>query len=250
MGYPLRRATAIKRALKQHLPPWCLNWAYGNVHLFRILRERFWYNRRELMNTYHTGNEWNFDRPLEYERHRKTLELITAFTPDATRVHSLEVGCAQGQFTRQLAAHCATVTACDVSSVACERAAQSCEDLPNVTVLQFDLQRDNIQGQYDWIFVMDVFWYLHGRDLVAIAVEKLARAVKPGGYLIVSDSRLPEHLRHRWWIRWFPEGADALLEFMNGRSGLRLVQREFHPNDGIQAPAYMDHIIALFAVSS
>lgn len=216
------------------------------MHLLRILRERSWYDRRELMDNSHIVGEWNFNRPMEQERHRRTLELIALHDPATKSVRSLEIGCSEGQFTRQLAKHCTSVTACDISPIACERASKRCTDLTNVTIRQFDLQRDTIHDQYDWVFVMDIFWYLHGRDLVAKAVDKLSRAVKPGGFLIVSDCRLPQHLRDWWWIRWFPEGADALIEFMNSCSDLRLVHRELHPADGRIVEGYMEHLIALF----
>jgi 2-polyprenyl-3-methyl-5-hydroxy-6-metoxy-1,4-benzoquinol methylase len=236
----------ITEALKRSFRPWCPPWVYGHVHLFRVLRERWWYDRQEFMDTAHTTKEWDFELSVEQERYDRVLDLASQLYPADEAVHALEIGCSEGVFTRRLAAHCATVTACDISPIARARATERCGNLPNVTIRPFDLQKDSIEGRYDWVIAMDILEYIHGRDRLGRAVDKLARALKQDGLLIVSDCRLPERIRGGWWTRLFPEGADAIIEFINGRSGLSLVHQEHHPNDGIPVAGYFDHIIALF----
>jgi len=202
------------------------------------------------MDHAHLVKEWNFDSPLEQERYRRVLAAITGLCPNGERIQALEVGCSEGAFTQKLAARCESVTACDMSAVARAGAATRCADLPNVEIQPFDLETDHLRDQYDWVFAMDVLDYVHGRGSLASAVDKLAHAVKRGGLLALSGCRLPDELRDEWWMRWFPEGADAVVKFMNGRSGLQLVHMEFFPDTEMSLPGYPDHIIAVFTTST
>ncbi len=236
----------IVLALKRWMRSWCPSWVYGHVHLFRVLRQRWWYDRQILMDTAHTDKEWDFEWSVEQDRHERVLSAVSKAHPAGRAAGVLEVGCSEGVFTRKLAASCASVTAYDISPVACARAAQRCAGLTNVSIRQVDLQRDAIEGMYDWVFAMDILEYIHGRDRLASVVDKLVGALKAGGLLIVSDCRLPDQLRRRWWQYFLPEGADALIRFITNRSGLCLVHQECHPDDGTQIRGYFQHIIAVY----
>ena len=240
-----RRATSPSVALKKQLLAW-FPWLRQDRHLLRVMQARWWNNRQEMMDTAHITKEWDFELPLERERHARILSVISELHPGPKSLHALEVGCAEGLFTRKLAARCASVVACDISPVACARAAKRCADLPNVIVRKLDIAREPVSDRFDWVFAMDVLYYVHGRDHLRKAIDNLTKALTQGGHLIVCECRLPEHLRDAWWMRWFPEGADAVMECITRYSGLELVHREFHPADGTHVPDYMDHIFAFF----
>lgn len=240
----------LKSAVKKHLPRWFLVRARRLRHFFQVFHERWWRDRQEMFDHAHLVKEWDFESPLERERYRKVLDAIARLYPDGEGVHALEVGCSEGAFTEKLAAHCASVTACDMSPVARAGASKRCANFPNVKIQPFDLKTDRLHDQYNWVFAMDILDYVHGRGSLARAVDKLAHAVKQGGLLIFSSCRVPEDLRDEWWMPWLPEGADAVIKFMNGRSGLQLVHREFFPDSEKRVAGYPEHIIAIFKMST
>lgn len=241
---------ALKRVLKKYLPAWFLVRVHRSRHLFRILRERWSSDRQKMLDDAHTVKEWDFESPVEQERYMRVLHAIARLYPDGARVQALEVGCSEGAFTEKLAACCDSVVACDMSPLARAAASKRCAELPGVSVEQFDLENDVIHGLFDWVFAMDVLEYVHGRDRLGTVTEKLAHAVKRNGLLIVSVCRLPEELCGAWWMRWVPDGADAVIKFMDGRSGLRLVHQELYPENERQIPGYPQHIIAIFRIAT
>jgi 2-polyprenyl-3-methyl-5-hydroxy-6-metoxy-1,4-benzoquinol methylase len=221
--------------------------SYRQARIVYSVAAARWRNDRERMNDHlHLVPEWDFGAPAVQERNARILRALGEHGAAREQVSALEVGCADGIFTRELAARGVSVTACDISSVARARAAERCAQFPRVTIRRLDLERDAIPGQYDWIFAMDVLEYIHGRDRLGNGINRLAGALRPDGVLVVTGCRLAEELRTAWWNRWLPEGADALLQFMDGRCGLQMVHREAHPEDGSSIPGYIDHLIALF----
>jgi 2-polyprenyl-3-methyl-5-hydroxy-6-metoxy-1,4-benzoquinol methylase len=218
--------------------------------LYTVAAERWRDDCEQMNDRSHRAVEWDFETPAVRERNARILRALAAHHPAKEGTRALELGCADGVFTRQLAQHCASVTACDISSVARARAAERCGSLSNVTILPLDLERDAIATQYDWVFAMDLLEFVHGRDRLDGVTAKLASALQPDGILTVTACRLPQDLRAAWWTRWLPEGADAMVKFMDDRFGLRMVHREFHPDNGTQIDGYIDHMIALFRKQS
>ena len=175
--------------------------------------------------------EWHFDSPGEQDRYRRVLAAVSQIRGGSSWGHVLEIGCAEGLFTAELVQRSASVTAYDVSPVACERAARR---LPQVHVRRFDIQRDRMPGTFDMVFAMCVLVYVHGQERLDEAVARMAATVRPGGLLVFNDLRLyqPE-FENCWWARWLVEGGLQLLEFLDGRHGLHLVYREVSPRDVI-----------------
>jgi SAM-dependent methyltransferase len=194
----------------------------------------------------HIVKEWDFESPVEQERYRRVLFALDTLCPNGKDIRALEIGCSEGTFTQKLGARCASVAACDLSPMARANAAKRCADFPHVEIRPLDLERDPIQGTFDWVFAMDILEYVHGRDRLARVAEKLALATRDDGLLIVSACRLPEELRNAWWQRWIPDGADAVVDFLSSRCDLRLLHKEFYPNHDNQISGYPQHMIALF----
>lgn len=242
--------STFKSFLKKYLPHWFLVQVHRSRHLSRILCEGWWWDRQKMLDDAHVVKEWDFESSVEQERYHRVLRAIADLCPEKKDIHALEVGCSEGAFTEKLASRCVSVTACDMSPRARAEAAKRCANFRNVKIQPFDLESDRIRSTFDWVFAMDVLEYIHGRDRLGRVAQKLARAVKDDGLLVVSACRLPEELRGAWWMRWMPDGADAVINFMNGRSGLSLVHREFYPDNERQIAGYPQHIIALFRVSA
>ncbi|MBL8169753.1 MAG: methyltransferase [Acidobacteria bacterium] len=203
-----------------------------------------WGDRRRRFDRAHQ-RVWNYDVLVERERYARILQAARKHSEPDSFGEVLEVGCAQGIFTMELARYCLSLTACDISPLACEKAAERCKPYAHVRIEQIDLTREKLSGQFDMVFALDLLEAMHGCLRVTDAADKLLQAVRPGGLLIFSGSRLPERMRDSWWSRRLIEGGDNHLACLLGRVDVRLVHRELYPEVGCEIPAYPQHLIAV-----
>ena len=201
-----------------------------------------WANPQRMNDRYYLRRIYNFETPVERERYNRTLAAVLRQRAIDTWGDVFEVGCAEGIFTLELAPRCRSVTACDVSSVACRRAAERCRQYSNVRIEHLDVVQGTISGLYDLVFAMDVLDCIHGRGRINRVVANLADAVRPGGLLIISVCYLPSD----WWARWLVENGDNLISFVQKRWDLRLIHQQQYPDPSHRIPGYLDHVIALF----
>lgn len=192
------------------------------------------------------SREWDFASPASRDRNRRVLDVVGARIAPGEWGDALEVGCADGIFTAELARRCRSVAAFDVSDFARARAEERCAGFAHVEIGRLDLVRDPIPGHYDLVFAMDVLDLVHGRRRLAAVLDRLLGSVRVGGLLLLTACRVPETVRRAWWSRWLPEGADNIMDFAAGRAGLHQLHREFHPAEAGSIPGYLDHVIALF----
>lgn len=203
---------------------------YHNLRAFSLVLQEGWFSDRRRMNDRSLATHaWDFEKPSTRERYDRMLAALTAAAGPPPWGDVLEIACADGVFTCDLVARCRAVTAVDISQVACERTRARCAGQQNLTVAQLDLQSDPLPGSFDVVFAMDVLEFIHGRSRIGATARKLAAAVRPGGYLAISMSRLPEEMRERFWARWLIEGGDNLAAYLDGRNGLQALQRECYP---------------------
>jgi len=194
--------------------------------LYTVARERWWAdpqgsNDRAILNA-----EWHFETRPEQERYRSVLAAVAACRGPGSWGDVLEIGCAEGLFTQELVLRSASVTAYDVSPIACERTARALSDV-RVRCLQID--REPVQETFDLVFLMCVLGSLHGRRALARVRANLANALRPGGLLVFNELRFHDpRVEDSWWARAFVEGGLELLKFLDGRDGLRLMHREIH----------------------
>src|SRR6516225_11354809 len=154
-------------------------------YLTMLARERWFTDRRIMNDNSHLLHEWDFGSLTNQDRYMRLLALVKNLKGTAHWGDVLEIGCSEGLFTALLAANCQTLTACDISQVACERTALSLSKCSNLRVKTMDLDFDPIVGSFDLVFAMDVLEFIHGRDRLARVGRKLAEALRPGGILIV-----------------------------------------------------------------
>jgi 2-polyprenyl-3-methyl-5-hydroxy-6-metoxy-1,4-benzoquinol methylase len=124
---------------------------------------------------------WRF-RTSDYERdkYKATLEALS-------RPHyeqALEVGCAIGVLTRQLAARCDRVLAIDGSETALDAARRECADAGNVTFACRMVPDGFPKGHYDLIVLSEVLYYLADQDLAIVATQ-CCDALLPGGEIVL-----------------------------------------------------------------
>ncbi|TIO86997.1 MAG: methyltransferase domain-containing protein, partial [Mesorhizobium sp.] len=137
-------------------------------------RTSFW-NRR-----FATEDPWNYRSPYEQEKYERQLEIL----PAGLIGRALELACAEGHFTRQLAPRVGHLTATDISSVAVERARARCSDQPNVDFGVLDFSAETLPGKMDLIVCSEVLYYLDDLAELRRIAKKFVEALTPGGSLV------------------------------------------------------------------
>ncbi len=122
---------------------------------------------------------WRFATSA-YEREKYAATL--AALPRRRFAAALEVGCAIGVFTRQLAARCDRLLAVDVSQAALASARRRCPDgaFPGLRFEQRRIPADWPPGTYDLIIFSEVLYYLDAADIARTA-DCLRAGLAPGG---------------------------------------------------------------------
>jgi SAM-dependent methyltransferase len=240
------KSRSLRRSLRR-VPGYVKLSEYVDVFLGIVYEG--WGDRRRRFDRAH-ARVWNYDLPIERERYTHVIEAVTRQLGNAAWGNVLEVGCAQGVFTKELAIKSRSLTASDISPVACERASARFVGNSDVHVQQLDITEDPISGQYDLVFALDLLEAIHGRHRIENVIGKLTGAVSPGGLLVVSSSRLPEHMRKSRWAGRLIEGADNHLALIGARSDLRSISEEPYPEAGHETPDYPQHLIAVFQKSA
>lgn len=141
---------------------------------------------------------------------------------------ALEVGCAEGRFTRRLAAACEKVTAVDVSSVALARAKAAA---PGAVLVETDIREWTPGEEFDLIVLGDVLYYLDKpmvRQVFEAMFPKIASWLAPGGRLVLAHGFAGEQeLDHR---RSFRERFEA--------AGLKPLFEDVVGKDATEGPVF------------
>jgi peptidoglycan/xylan/chitin deacetylase (PgdA/CDA1 family)/GT2 family glycosyltransferase/SAM-dependent methyltransferase len=128
---------------------------------------------------------WDYASDYERRKYDQTLALV----PDGVE-RALELGCAEGAFTAQLASRAQAVLACDVSTIALSRAARRCRDHANVTFAQLDLFRDELPSDHDLVVCSELLYYAHSRKELDRALDQIAQALRPGGQFLTANANV------------------------------------------------------------
>jgi len=178
------------------------------------------------------ADPWRSDDEFEREKRARTVSLL----PQADGLRALEIGCAEGHFTAQLAAHAEHVLATDFSARALERAAERCAGLRNVDFLRHDVRSDPVPGTFDVVVCNEVLHYFRDRELLESVTARLASAVRPGGWLLTAHSTSvaddPRSTGFEWGL---PYGAAAIGAAFCAAPGLALVRE-------LRTPLYRIHL--------
>lgn len=164
---------------------------------------------------------WNYTSPYEQAKYEQTLEIL----PRVKIRKALELACAEGHFTLQLASRVDLLIAADISQIAVERAAKRCKDIKNIRFQQLDMVRDPLPGFFELIICSEVLYCIGGHDTLKIVAHKLAEALQPGGYLLMAHAHViiddPDHTGFDWGVQF---GVATINEVFMGIRSLRLVK--------------------------
>ena len=125
---------------------------------------------------------WRFaSSPYEAAKYAATLGAL----PRARYHRALDVGCAIGVLTRQLAERCDQLVAIDVADAAIEQARARCAGLAHVSVERRAVPDETPAGPLDLAVVSEVGYYLSPSDLARFERQLAARVV-PGGHVVLA----------------------------------------------------------------
>ncbi|WFP76105.1 trifunctional glycosyltransferase/class I SAM-dependent methyltransferase/polysaccharide deacetylase [Mesorhizobium sp. WSM4906] len=196
-----------------------------------------------------TEDPWKYGSPYEQEKYERQLQIL----PAGPIGRALELACAEGHFTRQLAPCVGHLTATDISAVAIERARARCSNLPNVEFGVLDLAADTLPGEMNLIVCSEVLYYLDDLAELRRVAKKLVEALAPGGSLISAHAFVLRDNVERTGFDWNTFGAQAILETLAATEGLVLEQsiqtelyridrfRRLSPDDVATEPM-IDHV--------
>ncbi|WP_244661553.1 SAM-dependent methyltransferase [Mesorhizobium huakuii] len=167
-----------------------------------------------------TEDPWKYGSPYEQEKYERQLEIL----PAGAIGRALELACAEGHFTRQLAPRVGHLTATDISAVAIGRARARCGDQPNVEFGVLDFSADTLPGEMDLIVCSEVLYYLDDLAELRRVAKKLAEALAPGGSFISAHAFVLRDNVERTGFDWNTFGAQAISEALAATDGLVLEQ--------------------------
>lgn len=207
-------------------------------------------DRTAFWNSYFaTEDPWNYGSLYEQEKYQRQLEIL----PAGPIGRALELACAEGHFTRQLAPRVSHLTATDISAIAIERARARCSDQPNIEFGVLDFAADTLPGEMDLIFCSEVLYYLDDLAELRRITKKFAEALAPGGSFISAHAFVLRDNVERTGFDWNTFGAQAISEALAATEGLVLEQsiqtelyridrfRRLSPDD-VAAEPRIDHV--------
>lgn len=207
-------------------------------------------DRTAFWNSYFaTEDPWNYGSLYEQEKYQRQLEIL----PAGPIGRALELACAEGHFTRQLAPRVGHLTATDISAIAVERARARCSDQPNIEFGVLDFAADTLPGGMDLIFCSEVLYYLDDLAELRRIAKKFAAALAPGGSFISAHAFVLRDNVEKTGFDWNTFGAQAISETLAATEGLVLEQsiqtelyridrfRRLSPNDVATEPV-IDHV--------
>ncbi|RWC62449.1 trifunctional glycosyltransferase/class I SAM-dependent methyltransferase/polysaccharide deacetylase [Mesorhizobium sp.] len=216
----------------------------------RRARPRHDKDRTSFWNGYFaTEDPWNYGSSYEQEKYERQLEIL----PAGPIGRALELACAEGHFTRQLAPRVGHLTATDISAIAVERTRARCSDQPNIEFGVLDFSADTLPGNMDLIFCSEVLYYLDDLAELRRIVKKFAEALAPGGSFISAHAFVLRDNVERTGFDWNTFGAQAISETLAATEGLVLEQsiqtelyridrfRRLSPDDVVTEPM-IDHV--------
>lgn len=167
---------------------------------------------------------WKYTSPYEQLKYEQTLSLL----PKAKFERALELACAEGHFTVQLAPYVKQLSATDISQIALDRAMNRCTGLNNIHFMRLDLSQDPIPGPFPLIICSEVLYYLEDHAALRAFAHKITEALEPGGYFLHAHANLVVDEPDRAGFSWdHPFGAKGIADAFAQVNSLDLV-KEIH----------------------
>ncbi len=171
---------------------------------------------------------WGYTSEYEQKKYEQTLEII----PDIEIDNALELACAEGHFTVQLAPRVKNLLATDVSEIALKRCAERCSEHQNIQYQRLDLVSEKIDGRYQLMICSEVLYYAGSRKRLRKIAQKMANSILPDGYLVMVHGNVVIDDVHKTGFNWEHSfGAKGIGETFSSLPNLTFLKE-------IQTPLY------------
>lgn len=203
----------------------------STYHFCLALLDRVRWGRKRALDAhldhlFEQADPWNYaDSPRELERFSSALNLLDAARNGRVYKSALEVGCAEGMFTEMLAPRCQSLLAVDITRAALARAAERCAG-KGVTFSHWDLATSPVPTDPDLLVILDVLELFFQPADVKNARDKLVSALRPGGHLLLGNSRQDLLFETSWWGKYMLRGGKRIAEFFCEHPRLELIAME------------------------
>ena len=149
----------------------------------------FWDDRLsrqfDLRGTGETGLSLAYNRACYALRRRVLTRALAEAALDPRGRTVLDVGCGTGFFTAYYLDRGAHVTGLDIAPTSVERLRKR---HPEARFMLADVSEAELESRYDIVNAFDVLYHITDDARWAHALDHLARAVAPGGALLVTDT--------------------------------------------------------------
>lgn len=171
---------------------------------------------------------WQYTSPYEQIKYAQSLALL----PERPFARALEIGCAEGHFTAQLAHRVEQLQAVDIAEHALAHAAERCRGLDNVTFTLLDLRQDALPQGMDLIVCSEIFYYLDDVPALRQTADRLSAALGDEGYLLTAHAHVTKDDPNASGFTWkMPFGAKTISDVLQATPGLTLRKE-------VQTPLY------------
>lgn len=215
----------IRKKLKK------INALRSTYYFFHSLKERWRWQRKPVLDQwlnelYQKEDPWNYTTSRgELDRFQSAVRLLDKARECSQFEQAFEIGCAEGVFTRMLAQRCKSLLAVDIAPSALERARSRCTE-GNITFKHWDLADSPAPVGMDLVVTMDVLELFYRPRDIQNAREKLVSALRPGGYLLLGNSRQNDIFETSWWGKWMLRGGMRIAEYFSAHPQLDLLTSE------------------------
>ncbi|MFC1701318.1 polysaccharide deacetylase family protein [Pseudomonadota bacterium] len=163
---------------------------------------------------------WDYSSSYEMKKYSHTLEMI----PEESLSRVLELGCAEGLFTKMLAAKAGSILAVDISDNALVRARIRCADQENVFFNQHDIAEGIPKGGFDLIICSELLYYLRDRFAVEVFAMKIKEALPVGGHLLMTHANMVSDDRSQTGFDFNEIGAKFIGEIFSSEPDLEFIK--------------------------
>jgi peptidoglycan/xylan/chitin deacetylase (PgdA/CDA1 family)/GT2 family glycosyltransferase/2-polyprenyl-3-methyl-5-hydroxy-6-metoxy-1,4-benzoquinol methylase len=147
---------------------------------------------------FETEDPWKYGSAYEQEKYLRQIALL----PEQKIGRALELGCAEGHFTVQLAPHVEHLLATDISTKALQRTQARCAAHKNIDYAVLDFSKDPIPGDMDLIICSETLYYLADEAELRQIAPRIAAALAPGGALVMAHAHAVQDDMSRTGFDW------------------------------------------------
>ena len=173
----------------------------------------------------------------QVDRIRREMEMLDAVRHHERFQNALEVGCAEGISTENLALLCKRLLAVDISPVALDRARRRLEGSTHVHFAHWDLRSEQLPETYDLIVTVHALEYVRNPLQIRRIRQKLVNGLRPGGYLLIGTMKVADIFEDSWWGPFLLRSGKTINNFFAAHPALQVITTE-KLNLGTQYTAY------------